>query len=132
MIAPRPSLVPIEGGSVERRDTECIFCRIVSGEIPGDTVYENETVVAFRDIQPLAQTHVLIVPREHVSSVSDLRDDDGAIAGALLLAARDVAMQEGLPENGYRVVTNIGPWAGQTVDHLHLHVLGGRQLGPMG
>jgi histidine triad (HIT) family protein len=95
-------------------------------------VYENDTVVAFRDIQPLAPTHVLIVPREHISSVSDLRDDDGAIAGALLLAARVVADQEGLTENGYRVVTNTGPWAGQTVDHIHLHVLGGRQLGPMG
>jgi histidine triad (HIT) family protein len=117
---------------VERRDSECIFCRIVSGEIPGDRVYENDTVVAFRDIQPLAPTHVLIVPREHISSVSDLRDDDGAIAGALLLAARVVADQEGLTENGYRVVTNTGPWAGQTVDHIHLHVLGGRQLGPMG
>jgi histidine triad (HIT) family protein len=117
---------------VARRDAECIFCRIVSGDIPGDKVYENETVVAFRDIQPVAPTHILIVPREHITSVSDLGDGDGAIAGALLLAARDIATQQQLDENGYRVVTNTGPWAGQTVDHLHLHVLSGRQLGAMG
>ena len=115
-----------------RSDQECIFCRIVRGEIPGERVYEDASVVAFRDIQPAAPTHILIVPREHIASVSDLRDDDVAIAGALLLASRAIAEQEGLVEQGYRVVTNHGPWGGQTVDHLHLHVLGGRQLGVLG
>ena len=115
-----------------RRDQECIFCRIIRGEIPGERVYENELVVAFRDIQPAAPTHVLIVPREHITSVNGLDDDDTEIAGALLLAARTIATQEGLDSGGYRVTTNTGDWAGQTVDHLHLHVLGGRQLGAMG
>lgn len=117
---------------MERRDKECIFCRIVQGDIPGDRVYEDEMVVSFRDVQPAAPVHILIVPREHISSVSDLRDDDAAIAGALLLAARTIAAQEGLPERGYRVVTNTGQWGGQSVDHLHLHLLGGRQLGALG
>ena len=117
---------------MSRSDQECIFCRIVRGEIPGERVYENELVVAFRDIQPAAPTHVLIVPREHIPSVSQLDDGDGEIAGALLMAARSIAAQEGLDANGYRVVTNTGAWGGQTVDHLHLHVLGGRQLGAMG
>lgn len=115
-----------------RSDQECIFCRIVRGEIPGERVFENETVVAFRDIHPAAPTHVLIVPREHIASVSDLSDDDASIAGALMLAARTIAAQEGLVANGYRVITNTGEWGGQTVDHLHLHVLGGRPLGALG
>jgi histidine triad (HIT) family protein len=76
--------------------------------------------------------HILIVPREHITSVSGLRDDDTAIAGALLLAAREIAASENLVQDGYRVVTNMGAWGGQTVDHLHLHLLGGRQLGTMG
>jgi histidine triad (HIT) family protein len=117
---------------VARSDQECIFCRIVRGEIPGERVFEDEAVVAFRDIQPAAPTHVLIVPREHITSVSELNDDDAAIAGALLLAARTVAAQEGLVADGYRVITNTGDWGGQTVDHLHLHVLGGRKLGALG
>jgi histidine triad (HIT) family protein len=106
-----------------RTDQECIFCRIVRGEIPGDRVYENDVIVAFRDIQPAAPTHVLIVPREHIRSVSDLRDDDTAIAGKLLQAARTVAAQEGLVAGGYRVITNTGEWGG---------LLGGRQLGALG
>ncbi len=115
-----------------RSDQECIFCRIVRGEIPSERVFEDEAVVAFRDIQPAAPTHVLIVPREHIRSVSDLNDDDTAIAGALLLAARTIAAQEGLVADGYRVITNTGDWGGQSVDHLHLHVLGGRMLGALG
>lgn len=115
-----------------RSDQECIFCRIVRGEIPGERVFENDTVVAFRDIQPAAPTHILIVPKEHITSVSDLADDDATIAGRLLLAARTIAAQEGLVDRGYRVVSNTGPWGGQTVDHLHLHLLGGRQLGALG
>ena len=115
-----------------RSDQECIFCRIIRGEIPGDKVFENESVVAFRDIQPAAPTHILIVPREHIVSVSDLTDDDAEIAGALILAARSIAEQENVVEHGYRVITNTGDWGGQTVNHLHLHLLGGRQLGALG
>lgn len=115
-----------------RSDLECIFCRIVRGEIPSERVFESDAVVAFRDIQPAAPTHVLIVPREHIRSLSDLRDDDARLAGELLLAARTVAEQEGVVERGYRVVSNIGDWGGQTVDHLHLHIIGGRPLGALG
>ncbi len=113
-------------------DQECIFCRIVRGEIPSERVYENELVLAFRDIEPAAPTHVLIIPKEHIASVSHLVEDDKALAGELLLAAGLVALQEGLLENGYRVATNTGEWGGQSVDHLHLHLLGGRQLGTLG
>jgi histidine triad (HIT) family protein len=115
-----------------RSDAECIFCRIIRGEIPGDMVYEDSQVVAFRDIQPAAPTHILVVPREHITSISDLQDDDRDIAGALLLAARDIAAREGIVSRGFRVATNVGDWGGQSVDHLHLHILGGRSLGLMG
>lgn len=117
---------------MSRSDQECIFCRIVRGEIPGDMVFENDTVVAFRDIQPAAPTHILIVPREHIESVNDLSDDDGSIVGDLLLAARTIAQYEKVADKGYRVVTNTGQWGGQTVSHLHFHLLGGRQLGSLG
>jgi histidine triad (HIT) family protein len=113
-------------------DPNCIFCRIAAGEIPGDIVYQDNQVVAFRDIQPVAPTHVLVIPREHIASVSALNPSQAQLAGALLLAAGAIAEQEGLSEAGYRIVTNTGPAAGQTVFHLHLHILGGRQLGTMG
>lgn len=111
---------------------QCIFCRIISGELPSTRVYEDDQVVAFRDIQPAAPVHILLVPREHVRSVAHLGIDHAALAGALLLAARDVAAREGLDAQGYRVVSNVGEWGGQSVDHLHVHVLGGRQLGALG
>ncbi|MGH9174593.1 MAG: histidine triad nucleotide-binding protein [Vicinamibacterales bacterium] len=115
-----------------RIDHECIFCRIVRDEIPSQRVFEDEAVVAFRDVQPAAPVHILVVPREHIRSISDLGDDDGPVAAAMMLAARQIAVQEGLAERGYRVVVNTGEWGGQTVDHLHLHVLGGRQLRALG
>jgi histidine triad (HIT) family protein len=115
-----------------RSDPECIFCRIVRGEIPSTRVFETDTIVAFRDINPSAPTHILVVPREHIASVGHLVDSDHEIAGSLLLAARDIANAEGIDDTGYRVATNVGAWGGQTVDHLHLHILGGRQLGAMG
>lgn len=110
----------------------CIFCRILRNELPSTRVYEDERVVAFRDIQPAAPTHVLIIPREHVASLHVLGDDQQEIGFALLRAARIVAEQEGLSEHGYRVLSNVGEWGGQTVDHLHFHVLGGRRLGALG
>jgi histidine triad (HIT) family protein len=106
----------------------CIFCKIVRGEIPSTRVLEGDQFIAIRDINPAAPVHVLVVPRRHVESVAHLEDGDAALAGALLIAARDVARQEGVAESGYRVVINTGDEGGQTVAHLHVHVIGGRQM----
>ncbi|HEX5724547.1 MAG TPA: histidine triad nucleotide-binding protein [Longimicrobiaceae bacterium] len=107
---------------------DCIFCRIVRGEIPSPRVREGEAWIAIRDINPAAPVHVLVIPREHVESVAHLGDGDVELAGRLLVAAGEVARQEGVAESGYRVVVNTGREGGQTVPHLHLHVIGGRQL----
>ncbi len=107
---------------------ECLFCRIVAGEIPASVVWEDDHVLAFRDIDPKAPTHVLVVPRRHIPSVDALEDDDSEVIGRLYLAARDIARDEGVEEGGYRCVVNTGPDAGQSVDHIHLHLLGGRSL----
>ncbi|MCK4580569.1 MAG: histidine triad nucleotide-binding protein [Dehalococcoidia bacterium] len=107
---------------------ECLFCRIVAGEIPGDIVYQDEEFLAFRDINPQAPTHVLIIPRIHVSSLTELADEQQGLMGRLLLLARDVARTEGLTERGYRLTINNGPEGGQVVPHLHLHLIGGRKL----
>lgn len=110
-------------------DPDCLFCKIVSGDINADVIYENDYAVAFRDINPQASTHVLIIPRKHIASTNELEDSDRDIAGALHLAARDIAKQEGIAEDGFRTVMNCNSAAGQTVFHIHLHVLGGRDLG---
>lgn len=104
---------------------DCLFCRIVEGEQEADMVAEGDDWIAFRDINPQAPTHVLVVPREHVESLDDLNPDQAALAGELLRAASQVAAREA-QDSGYRVVTNTGAGAGQSVFHLHLHVLGGR------
>ena len=109
------------------RDPDCLFCRIVAGEIPSDTVHEDDDVIAFRDIAPRAPTHVLIIPRRHISDAHALTVADGDLLGKLFGVARQVADQAGL-ERGYRVVTNVGPESGQTVFHLHFHLLGGRRM----
>ena len=106
----------------------CIFCRIVRGEIPSTRVWEDDALIAIRDINPAAPVHVLVMPREHVDSVAQLEDGHTALAGRLLLAARDIARQEGLADRGDRLVLNTGAEGGQTVPHLHLHVLGGKQM----
>jgi histidine triad (HIT) family protein len=111
----------------ETQGAECIFCRIVAGTIPAARVAENERGVAFRDLHPQAPVHVLVVPRRHVDGLAAAAD--GEELGALLLLAREVAEREGVAASGYRVVTNCGTDGGQTVGHLHLHVLGGRALG---
>ena len=110
------------------RDPGCLFCRIVAGEIPSNLVYEDDMVIAFRDINPRAPTHVLVIPRRHVPDVDHLTDADGELLARLFGAVRAVAAEVGL-ETGYRVVTNVGEDAGQTVFHLHLHLLGGRSMG---
>jgi histidine triad (HIT) family protein len=109
------------------RDANCLFCQIVADEIPSDRVYEDDAVIAFRDINPRAPTHILVIPRRHVSDAQHLTDADGELLARLFGAVRTVATEAGL-ESGYRVVTNVGPDAGQTVFHLHLHVLGGRSM----
>ena len=106
---------------------DCIFCKIVAGAIPSDQVYADDAVVAFRDIAPQAPVHVLVVPRRHVSGLDDLRDDP-ELAGRVLAAAANVARIESVHEAGYRVVVNHGRHGAQSVEHVHLHVLGGRQL----
>lgn len=109
------------------RDPDCLFCRIVAGEIPSDRVYEDDEVLAFRDIAPRAPIHVLVIPRRHVADAHALTDADGPLLAQLFGAVRRIADDAGL-SNGYRVVTNVGPEAGQSVFHLHLHLLGGRTM----
>ena len=104
-----------------------LFTRIIDGEIPGTFVYQDEHVVAIRDINPAAPTHVLVIPRKPIPSLAELEEGDVELAGRILLAVRRIAEQEGL-ERGYRVVVNTGEEGGQTVPHLHFHILGGRQL----
>ena len=106
----------------------CIFCGIASGEVPSRTVLETDDVIAFHDLDPRAPTHVLVIPRRHIDSIDAMSDDDEALIGKVFAAAKAVARQEGIAEAGYRLVTNIGPNGGQTVPHLHVHVLGGRRL----
>jgi histidine triad (HIT) family protein len=108
-------------------DPNCPFCRIVKGEIPADVVLETDDVVAFRDLNPQAPTHVLVIPRDHLESLEALTRDHGELPLNLVEATNQVARQEGVA-GGFRVVTNIGPAAGQSVNHLHLHVLGGRSM----
>ena len=114
--------------------SDCLFCRMVAGDIPADVVHRTDRVLAFRDINPQAPTHVLVVPREHHATLGALAAADPGLTGELVAAAHAVALQEGLvtadgAEPGYRLVANTGPQAGQTVHHVHLHVLGGRGLG---
>jgi histidine triad (HIT) family protein len=108
--------------------SNCIFCRIASGEIPANVVYEDEHVVAFRDLNPQAPTHVLVVPRRHIATLNDVGEADAELIGRMYLAAQAVAARDGIAEPGYRTVFNCNADAGQTVFHLHLHVLGGRVL----
>ena len=105
----------------------CLFCKIAAGVIPSTKVYEDELVLAFRDIAPHAPTHILVIPQAHISGMSEVNAENAALAGHCLAVAAQVAMGEGL-EGGYRIVSNCGDAAGQTVHHLHFHILGGRKL----
>ncbi|CAN5424924.1 MAG: histidine triad nucleotide-binding protein [Pyrinomonadaceae bacterium] len=107
---------------------DCIFCRVVAGEIPADVIYKDEQAVAFRDINPHAPIHALVIPREHIASLNDAGPADAATLGHLLQVAARVAAEQGLSESGFRTVINTGAGAGQSVFHLHLHILGGRRL----
>lgn len=108
--------------------SECIFCKIVSGEIPSTQVYKDEKVTAFRDINPAAPTHILIIPDRHIPSVNDLTINEEQLMGHLFTVARQIAFQEGIAESGYRLIINTGPDGGQEVFHIHLHLLGGQKM----
>ena len=113
--------------------TDCIFCKIISGEIPSQQLYHDELVTAFRDIHPVAPTHVLIIPNKHIPSVNEVTVEDEPTLGHVYSVARQLAAQEGIQEQGYRLIVNTGPHAGQEVYHLHLHLIGGQRMRhPMG
>jgi histidine triad (HIT) family protein len=107
-------------------DPNCLFCRIVADEIPSTKVHEDDLVVAFRDIAPRAPTHILVIPRDHIASAADLTEEHAEMLGRLFAVAARIARDEGIVDGGYRLVSNVGRWGGQTVDHLHVHLLGGR------
>jgi histidine triad (HIT) family protein len=108
--------------------SDCLFCKIAAGDIPAKVVYQDDEIVAFRDIHPAAPTHLLVIPRRHLTGLAAADQDDQALLGALLLVANRLARDEGLTDGGFRVVVNDGPNAGQSVDHLHVHLLGGRRM----
>lgn len=108
--------------------SDCLFCKMVSGEIKPDTVMETDDILAFRDISPQAPTHILIIPKKHISTINDITPEDTEVMGKLFQVAKDVAAQEGLAEPGYRAVMNCNSDGGQAVYHIHLHLLGGRQM----
>ncbi len=107
---------------------DCLFCKIVAGDIPADIVYQDSDITAFRDINPAAPTHILVIPNEHIAAINEASPEHQALLGKLLLVANQIAEQEGLAEDGFRYVINTGGHGGQTVFHVHLHILGGRQL----
>jgi histidine triad (HIT) family protein len=107
-------------------DPDCLFCLIAAGEIQSTRVHDDDLVIAFRDIAPRAPTHILIIPREHIASAADLTEDHAPMLGRVFAVAARIARDEGIADDGYRLVSNVGRWGGQTVDHLHVHLLGGR------
>lgn len=109
--------------------SECIFCKIAAGEIPATLVHEDDEVVAFEDLSPQAPTHVLVIPRRHISTLLETSDDDAGLLGRMQRAAVEVARRRGLDQDGFRLVTNCLEGAGQSVFHIHLHLLGGRRMG---
>ncbi|XEC96811.1 histidine triad nucleotide-binding protein [Paenibacillus tarimensis] len=110
---------------------DCLFCKIIEGSIPSRKVYENEKVLAFHDIQPAAPVHILIIPKKHIPTMNDVTDEDGDTIAEIFAAARHIAKEQGIAESGYRLVNNCNKEGGQVVYHLHVHLLGGKQLGPL-
>lgn len=108
--------------------TDCLFCKIRDGEIPAEIVYQDDDVLAFNDVNPQAPVHVLIIPKKHISTVNDVAEKDAATIGKLYLAAKHIAAERKIDEDGYRLVVNCNAMAGQTVYHIHLHLLGGRRM----
>jgi len=107
---------------------DCVFCKIITGKIPSDIVYRDDTVIAFKDIHPVTQVHLLIIPREHIAYLTDLTEKQSSLVGHMILVANKLARQNGIAEKGFRVVINCGEEGGQVVKHLHLHLLGGGRL----
>lgn len=108
---------------------ECLFCRIAQKEIPSEVVYEDEGIIAFKDINPQAPVHILIVPKEHISSVTDLGPSSSTLICSIFGVAKEVAIEQKVDKSGFRLIANSGPDSGQEIDHLHFHLLGGRKLG---
>ena len=106
--------------------TACIFCDVAANDLPATRLYEDDAVLAIRDIAPRAPTHILLISRRHIPSALDLTDADGPLLGRMFRVAADLARSEGIADDGYRLVSNVGRWGGQTVDHLHVHLMGGR------
>ena len=111
---------------------DCIFCKIIAGEIPGNIIYQDDDIIAFPDINPAAPVHLLVVSRKHIPSLLDLTDADKSLVGKMVLVANRLAGEHGVAEDGYRLAVNCGPDGGQAVPHLHIHLLGKRRLGTMG
>ena len=109
-------------------DSTCVFCKIAAREIPAEILRESDRVVAFRDLDPKAPTHILLIPKDHIASLEDLTDDHGAMLADIVQAAAHLARTEGIDQTGWRLVSNVGPDAGQSVFHLHFHLLGGRKM----
>ena len=133
--APERPCLPFADGSKwvkVRRMSDCIFCKIIAGEIPSTKVYEDDRVYAFEDINPQAPTHVLVVPKTHIATLNDLTPEDNALLGHMLYTASRIARDRRIHESGFRTVFNVNADAGQVVFHIHLHVLGGRQLKGLG
>ncbi len=108
---------------------ECLFCRIIDGELPAMKLHEDDLVIAIRDVAPKAPTHILVMPKKHLPSAAYLTEEDAPLLGRMYSVAGDLAHSEGIDESGYRLVTNVGEDGGQTLDHLHMHMLGGRAMG---
>ena len=107
----------------------CVFCKIIADELPSQKLYRDQSITAFRDINPVATTHILVVPNKHIPSTNELAAEDEQLVGRLFTIARQLAEEEGIEESGYRLIINTGPDAGQEVFHLHLHLIGGRRMG---
>ena len=114
------------GGYDSAVTSDCLFCKIVAGEIPSTKVFEDDLTLAFRDIAPRSPTHILVIPKRHIASAADLTEADGPLLGRLFAVTAQIARDEGIADAGYRLVSNVGRWGGQTVDHLHFHLMGGR------
>ena len=108
---------------------DCLFCKIVKGEIPSTKVYEDEEILAFKDINPVAPVHILVIPKKHISSLNEIETEDQMLIGKIFAVIKKIAEEQGIAENGYRVIANCGEDGGQEVKHLHFHILGGKKLG---
>ncbi|MCI8444215.1 MAG: histidine triad nucleotide-binding protein [Clostridia bacterium] len=108
---------------------DCLFCKIIKGEVPSSKVYEDEEILAFKDIQPAAPIHILVIPKKHITSLAHLEEEDEAVIGRIYTVMNQIAEEQGFRQNGYRVIVNCGKDGGQEVMHLHFHLLAGKQLG---